>query len=216
MTALAQLGGTRQALLRHLLRNAGDGCNVESLCLALRITHNAVRQHLTALAAAGFVEHGAAQPSGGRPQSRYRLTAAGHELFPRNYAVIASALIGAVAERLGSENTRAMLSDLGGALGRADPIDPALPDTEVANALADRLQRAGYEALPTARGGQAQVEAFNCVFHALARENRDVCRFDIAYMEAASGRRIHHAECIVRGGHACRFLIGPASGAARS
>jgi predicted ArsR family transcriptional regulator len=103
-----------------------------------------------------------------------------------------------------------MLAELGATLGAADPIDPAQPDDVIATALADRLQRAGYEAIPTQRGGQAQVEAFNCVFHAMARQNRDVCRFDIAYMEAASGRRIQHAECIVRGGHACRFLIGHA------
>jgi hypothetical protein len=30
----------------------------------------------------------------------------------------------------------------------------------------------------------------------------------MAFMEAASGRRIHHVECMIRGGHACRFRIG--------
>ena len=208
--SLAQLGSTRQALLRQVLRRGPDGADVESLCTALRISHNAVRQHLTALSVAGFIEHAPPRPTGGRPQSRYRLTAAGHDLFPRNYGVIAGALLGAMADRMGGEATRGLLADLGGTLGRADPIDPALPDAEIADALAERLQRAGYEAVPTSRGGQAQVEAFNCVFHAIARENRDVCRFDIAYMEAASGRRIQHAECIVRGGHVCRFLIGHA------
>jgi predicted ArsR family transcriptional regulator len=208
--ALAQLGGTRQALLRHLLRSGPQGGDVESLCVALRISHNAVRQHLTAMITRGFVEHAPSRATGGRPQARYRLTAAGQDLFPRNYATIAGALIGAVTERMGTDGTRAMLAELGATLGAADPIDPAQPDDVIATALADRLQRAGYEAIATQRGGQAQVEAFNCVFHAMARQNRDVCRFDIAYMEAASGRRIQHAECIVRGGHACRFLIGHA------
>jgi hypothetical protein len=34
-------------------------------------------------------------------------------------------------------------------------------------------------------------------------------------MEAATGRRVHHMECIVRGGHVCRFKLGaePARGA---
>jgi predicted ArsR family transcriptional regulator len=211
VTALAQLGATRQALLRHLLRSGPDGGDVESLCIALRISHNAVRQHLTALTAGGFVGSAPSRATGGRPQARYRLTAAGQDLFPRNYGAIAGALLGAINERMGGDAMRTMLTELGGALGRADPIDPAQPDDAIAAALADRLQRAGYEALPTTRGGQAQVEAFNCVFHALARENRDVCRFDIAYMEAASGRRIQHAECIVRGGHVCRFVVGHAS-----
>ncbi|GAB6197106.1 helix-turn-helix transcriptional regulator [Lysobacter xanthus] len=206
--ALAQLGSTRQALLRHLLRGGPDGGDVESLCLALRISHNAVRQHLTALTAAGFVEHAAARRTGGRPQSRYRLTAGGQDLFPRNYGLIAGAMLGAITERMGDDATRGLLADIGTRLGHADPIDPDQPDADIARALAERLQRAGYEAVPTLRGGQPQVEAFNCVFHAIARDNPAVCRFDIAYMEAASGRRIQHAECIVRGGHVCRFLIG--------
>ena len=54
------------------------------------------------------------------------------------------------------------------------------------------------------------MEAYNCVFHSLARAHPDVCRFDIAFMEAASQHRIHHMECIVRGGHVCRFRIGEA------
>ena len=207
---LARLGGTRQALLRHLLRAGPGGGDVESLCSALRVSHNAVRQHLTGLIADGFVEHAPSRATGGRPQARYRLTSAGQDLFPRNYALIAGALLGAVAGRLGEDATRGLLTELGRTLGAADPIDPTQPDDEVATALAERLHRAGYEAIPTTRGGQAQVEAFNCVFHAIAREHRDVCRFDIAYMEAASGRRIQHAECIVRGGHVCRFLIGHA------
>jgi predicted ArsR family transcriptional regulator len=45
------------------------------------------------------------------------------------------------------------------------------------------------------------------VFHSLARRNADVCRFDIAFMEAATGRRIQRAECIVRGGYVCRCLL---------
>ena len=207
---LAQLGGTRQALLRQLLRGGPGGVDVESLCLALRITHNAVRQHVTALIGDGYAERAPSRATGGRPQARYRLTAAGHERFPRNYAAIATALLAAVGARLGEDDTRGLLTDLGRTLGAADPIDPAQPDDAIAEALADRLQRAGYEAVATTRGGPAQVEAFNCVFHSIAREKRDVCRFDVAYMEAASGRRIQHAECIVRGGHACRFVIGHA------
>lgn len=44
----------------------------------------------------------------------------------------------------------------------------------------------------------------------LAQQHPQVCRFDLAYMEAATGRRIHHMECLVRGGHVCRFRIDDA------
>lgn len=207
MSPLHRLGTTQQALLRHLLRHPG-GVDVESLCVFLRISHNAVRQHLTALTAQGWVERAPPLPTGGRPQAQFRLTASGHELFPRNYALIAGSLLQAVADKLGPDGAREVLVELGARLGAAEPTLAGENDEEVAAALAERLNRAGYESLPTTRGGQAQVEAFNCVFHQLARDDSDVCRFDLAFMEAATGRRIQHSECIVRGGHVCRFVIG--------
>ena len=207
MADLRQLGTTQQALLRHMLQQP-DGISVETLCERLRISHNAVRQHLSALIAKGWVDR-TSQPSGGRPQARFRLTAAAHALFPRNYGQIAGALMQGVIARLGEDGARDLLVGLGQELGAAEPApDPALTRNEVAASLAERLDRLGYEAVATQRGGEAQVEAYNCVFHALASEHPDVCRFDIAFMEAASARRIHHMECIVRGGHVCRFRIG--------
>jgi predicted ArsR family transcriptional regulator len=180
-----------------------------------------VRQHLTALIAKGWAERIVPRQTGGRPEARFRLTADAHRLFPRPYAQIASALIEGVIARLGDDGAREMLVDLGRGLGSAEPApDPQRPREDVATELAQRLDQLGYEAVATQRGGEAQVEAYNCVFHALAREHPDVCRFDIAFMEAASGHRIHHVECMIRGGHVCRFRIGehkpPSSGPAGS
>lgn len=90
-------------------------------------------------------------------------------------------------------------------------VTPALATprcTDACRRTAFTHDRLGYEAVATTRGGEPQVEASNCVFHALAQRNPDVCRFDLAFMEAATGRRIHHMECIVRGGQVCRFKVG--------
>jgi predicted ArsR family transcriptional regulator len=208
MAELRHLGPTQQALLRHMLQQP-DGIGVEALCERLRVSHNAVRQHLTALIAKGWVERTASRPTGGRPEARYRLTPEAHALFPRNYAQIAGALMQGVIARLGEEGARELLVALGRGLGSAEPAPaPDVPREDVADALAARLDQLGYEAIATRRGGEAQVEAYNCVFHALAREHPDVCRFDLAFMEAATGHRIHHMECMIRGGHVCRFRIG--------
>jgi len=208
MAELRHLGATQQALLRHMLQQP-EGIGVEALCDRLRISHNAVRQHLTALVAKGWVERIAPRPTGGRPEARFRLTGEAQALFPRNYAQIAGALIEGVIARLGEDGARELLVQLGRSLGGAEPPPaPELTRDEIAGALAQRLDQLGYEALATQRGGEAQIEAYNCVFHALARAHPDVCRFDVAFMEAASGRRIHHMECMVRGGHVCRFRVG--------
>lgn len=206
--SLSQLGTTQQRLLRHLL-HASEGSTVESLCQRLRISHNAVRQHLTALLRRGWIERVQALASGGRPQMRYALTASGRDLFPRNYGAIAGALLAQLGQRLGEAGTAEFMETLGRSVAASQtPLRPdAVPDG-LARALAQRLAELGYEAVPARHGEDWQVEAFNCVFHALAQQNPQVCRFDLAYMEAASGRRIHHLECLVRGGQVCRFRLG--------
>ena len=206
-SALARLGPTQQRLLRRLLLSP-QGATVETLCDALGISHNAVRQHLTALIAAGYVERGSALPSGGRPQARYVLQPAGRELFPRNYGLVATSVL----EHLYASSGKAGVQDLLGTIGRelgaaAAERVAAVDDDETARALAEQLDALGYEALAVRRDGETQVEAYNCVFHALAKAHPDVCRFDLAFMEAATGRPVQHLECLVRGGHACRFRL---------
>jgi predicted ArsR family transcriptional regulator len=208
VSALRQLGTTQQKLLRRLLI-APEGATVEALCDALGVTHNAVRQHLTALIAAGYVDRGTALPTGGRPQARYVLLPAGRDLFPRNYGLVAASMIEHLYATSGKPVVQALLAKIGSELGAAANERIAMTgDGETAAALADQLDALGYEAQAVKRDGEMQVEAYNCVFHALAKAHPDVCRFDLAFMEAATGRTIHHMECLIRGGHACRFRLG--------
>lgn len=205
---LARFGDTQQRLLRQLLQ-APDGDSVERLCERLHVSHNAVRQHLTALLGHGYVERVQSRATGGRPQARFALSAAGRELFPRNYGAIAGALLAQLHTRMGEAEVGSLLQELGNTVAATQPaLQPGDGPDGMARALAERLDGLGYEAVPARHGDEWQVEAFNCVFHALAQQHPEVCKFDLAYLEAVSGRRIHHMECIVRGGHVCRFRIG--------
>lgn len=209
---LARFGDTQQRLLRQLLQ-APDGDSVERLCERLHVSHNAVRQHLTALLGHGYVERVQSRATGGRPQARFALTAAGRELFPRNYGAIAGALLAQLHARMGEGEVGSLLQELGNTVAATQPaLQPGDGPDGMARSLAERLDGLGYEAVPARHGDEWQVEAFNCVFHALAQQHPEVCKFDLAYLEAVSGRRIHHMECIVRGGHVCRFRIGANAG----
>jgi len=204
---LRRFGPSVRKLLRTLLGSA-QGANVETLCVALGVTHNAVRQHLTTLIHAGWVERGHARQSGGRPQLRYVLTEAGRELFPRNYAMITIGILDHLYASVGPTGVQAMLTELGRELGSTAAQHTHGGDTdETAQALAAQLDALGYEAQAVRRDGETQIEAYNCVFHTLARAHPEICRFDLAFMEAASRRKVQHLECIVRGGGACRFRL---------
>lgn len=206
---LLRLGSTQQRLLRQLLMSA-EGCTVEDLCLRLKISHNAVRQHLTALQTNGYSERAEAITTGGRPQLRYAITLAGRELFPRNYGAIAGALLVKLEEQLGDKAVASLLVELGSSVaGSQLPLPPTEDDEGLVKALAERLDSLGYEALPARNGGEWQVEAFNCVFHALAKQNPQVCKFDLAYMEAVSGRKVALTACMLHGEHVCRFRVKP-------
>ena len=164
MSGVRHLGSTQQRLLRHLLQSPG-GADVESLCSRLRISHNAVRQHITALTARGLVEHTQSRATGGRPQARYCLTDLGREQFPRNYAQISAALLDGIVERLGRDEATDLLVDLGKRLGRAAVDGPAASAADAATELARRMDELGYEAVRTQSNGEHEIEAFNCVFH---------------------------------------------------
>lgn len=206
--ALRRFGPSARKLLRTLLASA-QGASVETLCQALGVTHNAVRQHLTALIHAGWVERGEARQSSGRPQMRYVLTEAGRELFPRNYALITTGILDRLYVSAGPSGVQAMLTGLGRELGSTSARRVHGDDAdETARALAAQLDALGYEAQAVSRDGETQIEAYNCVFHVLARAHPEICRFDLAFMEAASGHKVQHLECIVRGGGACRFRLG--------
>lgn len=207
-STLHQLGSTQRKLLRRLLLSPA-GATVEDLCKALGVTHNAVRQHLAALTVRGFVARGASIPSGGRPRACYVLEQAGRDLFPRNYALIADSMIEYLYEHAGAAAVGSMLSEVGTRLGHAAAARVATAsDVETAtHLLAEQLDMLGYEAEVVEVDGHAEVEAWNCVFHALARRHPDVCRFDLAFMTAATGRPVQRTACTLRGATACRFRI---------
>lgn len=211
-SALQHIGTTQQRLLRKLLASP-QGATVEELCKVLGVTHNAVRQHLTALLAAGYVARGQSIASGGRPRACYVLQQAGRDLFPRNYALIASGMMDYLYAYAGTAAVQQMLGEMGTALGAeaAARINAAATPDEATRLLAEQLDVLGYEAHTVHAGDHDEVEAWNCVFHNLAKAHPDVCRFDIAFMSAATGRPVQRTQCMLHGSPACRFRIGRAA-----
>lgn len=196
ITPLDQCGDTQRGLLESLLRHPA-GLSVDQLVEKIGVTANAVRQHLTVLERDGLVAHEARPAPRGRPQHIYRLSERGQEAFPRRYRELAEAVMQELGEQLPGEA-------LGRAMRRMGKRAAASfgNDRTPVPGVARLMKHLGYEA--TATSGN-EIVARNCVFHQLARRFPSICEFDLAFMEAATGRKVEHRECMLRGGTCCRF-----------
>ena len=201
---LEGLGRTQQDLLNALLHHAG-GMSIDELAEHLAVTRTAIRQHLAALERDGLVLRGETRPTGRRPEQLYRLTDHAKEQFPRQYQLLASALIDEVADIIGPEALATLMRSLGRKLAH-DREQQVVDETRIVQ----HMNEAGYEAEVFFRSpGDAQIVAHNCVFHRLAAAHPVVCELDLALIGTLGGGEVEHSECMVRGGHVCRFKLGP-------
>jgi predicted ArsR family transcriptional regulator len=201
---LQGLGRTQQDLLNALLRQA-SGMSIDELAEHLAVTRTAIRQHLAALERDGLVLRGETRPTGRRPEQLYRLTDHAKEQFPRQYQLLASALIDEVADIIGPE----ALATLMRSLGRKLALDREQHVVDEAQ-IVQHMNQAGYEAEVFFRSsGEPEIVAHNCVFHRLAAAHPVVCELDLALIGALGGGEVDHTECMVRGGHVCRFKLRP-------
>ena len=115
---MLEILGTRQQALMRLLLKRKPGMTVEEISKALKVTRNAVRQHLAALENNGLVAPGGTRPSGGRPEQLYVLSEAGKELFPRRYSWLAQLVVESIKQESGVEGLRARLQDMGAAVAQ--------------------------------------------------------------------------------------------------
>jgi len=203
------LGERQRQLLELLLRSKG-GLTVDELSKGLKITRNAVRQHLAALESDGLTATGITRPSGGRPQQLYVLTDKGKEVFPRHYSWFARLVVEAIKREHGADGLRERLSEIGAAVGeQMRGQSPGLNGREEKVVkLASVMDQLGYNARRAASGAPV-IEADNCVFHELAMKTPEICQFDLAMMASFTDSKIDHQECMARGGNLCRFKFTP-------
>jgi predicted ArsR family transcriptional regulator len=205
-----RVGGRQQQLLRLLQREKG-GLTVDEIAARLEVTATAIRQHLAALERDGYVHMQELRKTAGRPGFVYVLTPQGDALFPKQYPWFSLVLLSALKERMGPEALAAFMRALGGEV--ADSLAARMAGKTEEEQLAVLIQvmnELGYDARLTTQGnGPPEVVATNCVYHLLARDHPEVCHFDYELMERLTGQHVVHAECMVRGGQACRFQFFP-------
>jgi predicted ArsR family transcriptional regulator len=208
---LEMLGDRQKQLLQRLIKNK-TGMTVDELSQELKITRNAVRQHLAALESDGLVALGSTRPSGGRPQQLYVLTEKGKEVFPRHYSWFAQLVVESVKTEHGAKGLHERLGAMGTSVAvQLRTQNPGLKTrAQKVERLAAVMDQIGYNARNAGAPDKTPViEADNCVFHELAMKNPEICRFDLAMMGAFTDSKVEHQECMARGGNVCRFKFVP-------
>lgn len=179
-----------------LLRRSGR--TVEDLAGELGLTNNGVRAHLATLERDGVVrQRGSVRrgSGGGKPAYVYELTPEAEGLFPKAYGPVLRQLLDIMAERLGPEETEALLRAVGRRMAdeRTIPADSSVRvRLEAAAAVLDEL--GGLVELEE-RDGAFVVRGYSCPVTDAVPGHPEVCRLVEALLTELVGVPVHqHCE----------------------
>jgi predicted ArsR family transcriptional regulator len=159
-----------------LLRRSGR--TVEELAHTQGLTDNGVRVHLAVLERDGIVrQRGSVRrgSGGGKPAYVYELTPKAEELFSKAYKPTLRRLLDVLAERLGPEESEALLRAVG--RGLAEGKIAATDDTRARlKAAVGALNELGGLAELEERDGTLVIQGYSCPLAALTPGHPEVCR----------------------------------------
>ena len=197
-----------------LLRRGGR--TVEDLAGALGLTDNGVRVHLTVLERDGIVRQRGTvsrRGGGGKPAYIYELAPEAEALFPKAYVPVLRRLLDVMAERLGPEETEALLRAVGRRIADEQPVpaDDVRERLEVAVAVLDEL--GGLAELEESDGGLI-IRGYSCPLTDVVPGHPEVCRLAEALLTEIAGVPVHE-HCDRSEAPRCCFEVGDGEGAAQ-
>ncbi|MDN2565107.1 MarR family transcriptional regulator [Aquibium sp. A9E412] len=186
-----------------------------ALAGALGISAVAARKRLARLEAAGLVAFDDRRAGVGRPQRRWRLTAAGHARFPDSHAALTLELIGSVRAIFGEAGLERLI-----AAREAETL--ATYRTALAGCATLAERAAALAALRTEEGYMAELKPVgdgvfmlvenHCPICAAARACQGFCRSELAVFRAVLGpdARVERTDHVIAGARRCAYRIAAA------
>jgi predicted ArsR family transcriptional regulator len=159
---------TRHQIFQYLV-DADDGADVAELTAHFALNHNAIRQHLAKLVAAGLVVEATAAPTGrGRPRLRYTIHPATDSRWGPTGPYERLAVL--LTEMVRSGDTPV---EVGRRAGRRLARGLTSPTTEPTEAFAEVMERQGFEPTVRHRGDRVAVTLHRCPFTSAVLTDRD-------------------------------------------
>ena len=192
-----------------LLRRSGR--TVEDLAGALGLTDNGVRAHLAVLERDGIVrQRGSVRRSsgGGKPAYVYELTLEAEDLFPKAYEPALGRLLDVLVERLGLEESEALLRTVGRRLAESKTV-PTDGTRARLEAAADALNELGGLAELEEQDGALFIRGYSCPLAAVTPDHPEVCCLAEALVAEVAGVPVHE-RCDRSERPRCCFEVAPA------
>jgi predicted ArsR family transcriptional regulator len=175
-----------------LLRRSGR--TVEELANSQGLTDNGVRAHLAVLERDGIVrQRGSVRrgSGGGKPAYLYELTPEAEELFPKAYEPTLRRLLEVLAERMGPEDTDALLTAVGRGLVEGKTIPTDGTTRARLEAAVGVLNELGGLAQLEERDGAYLIQGYSCPLAALTPEHPEVCRMAETMLTEVAGVSVY-------------------------
>jgi predicted ArsR family transcriptional regulator len=184
---------------------------VEELARVLGLTDNGVRAHLAVLERDGLVrQRGSVRrgSGGGKPAHVYELTPEAEDLFPKAYRPVLGGLLDVLAERLGPEESEALLRLVGCRLaeGKTAPTGGTRARLEAA---ADVLGELGGLAELEEQDGTLVIRGYGCPLASVTPDHPEACRLAEALVAEVAGVPVHE-RCDRSERPRCCFEVAPA------
>lgn len=200
-------------ILEYLQRN--PSATIKDFENLLGVTTTAVRQHLNALQADGYLDRREERSGVGRPHYIYVATDAARELFACRCDVLALTMLQEMYGMVGAEQMGTLLNRVGVRL--AERYAESVSATELQHRveeLAGALSRQGVLTDVTAtESNTIALKMYNCPYHDLAIAHREICEMDQLMMQQALGADVSLDDCIMDGHGNCSFVITQSSNA---
>jgi predicted ArsR family transcriptional regulator len=168
-------GSTRGQVVTLLRRSEHT---VEELARALGLTDNGVRAHLAVLERDGIVrQRGSVRRSsgGGKPAYVYGLTQQAEDLFPKAYEPALRRLLDVLSERLGPEESEALLRSVGRRLAGEHSVRTNDARARLESAVEIFKELGGLAELEE-RDGTVVIRGYSCPLAGVTPDHPEVCR----------------------------------------
>ncbi|SDC05141.1 Predicted transcriptional regulator, ArsR family [Pelagirhabdus alkalitolerans] len=210
---MAKDQSTREAIL-ELLKKKKE-LSVSGLKEYLDITEMAVRKHLVKLEGEGYITSRTVRQPMGRPVIFYRLTDAGHGLFPNNYDQLVIEMLQDIQETIGNDAIDELFQKREARMLRKYKRHIYDEDSlrERVKQLVDIQKDNGYMAEFTEESdlsGESTVtfEQFNCPIAAISSRYDTPCQCELElFKEALNTDHIERVTCIAKGEKSCKYVI---------